>query len=181
MRQVGPSRLVARLCLLLIWAPAAVAVGGPQIFDQPLAVAALPPPLSVLAVVGVFSGVGPKYAERRAVLRSTWFPATAAEQQRLRATASIDVRFAVGQPSNATEVAGIASEESRFGAFWRLDVLEEYGNLSLKVRGQTLASWGMDGVSKMYTNAPKPYTPSKRTPHISPDRVWLMLRDQHID
>lgn len=99
--------------------------------DPPAASVAAKP--NVTAVVGVFSGVGPKYTERRAILRSTWFPATADAQQQLLASASLDVRFVVGQSQDTAEQSRILDEERRFGAFFRLEVQETYENLALKV------------------------------------------------
>jgi len=91
-----------------------------------------------MAVVGVFSGLGPKYAERRAVLRETWFPGTAERMEQLRAATSVDMRFVVARVEDPGEEASLAAEEALCGSFFRpKSVLERYENLALKV----LAFW----------------------------------------
>jgi hypothetical protein len=91
-----------------------------------------------MAVVGVFSGVGPKYAERRAVLRETWFPGTTERMEQLRAATSVDMRFVVARVEDPGEEASLAAEEAQCGSFFRpKSVLERYENLALKVRSVT--------------------------------------------
>lgn len=95
--------------------------------------------LQVLAVVGVFSGTGDLYAGRRKLLRATWFPPTEEAQEKLLASWGISMRFVVGRPngdeirSAEEEETELKKEERLFGRFFRLDVMEDYSNLVVKV------------------------------------------------
>ncbi|KAK9831532.1 hypothetical protein WJX81_006529 [Elliptochloris bilobata] len=92
----------------------------------------------VLAFVGVQTGfMRPgasgryDYAKRRAALRSTWFPGSAAGMAAVDA-GGLALRFVVGHSADAAQEAALAAEEKEHGDFFRLDLQEAYLDLAHK-------------------------------------------------
>jgi hypothetical protein len=84
--------------------------------------------------VGVFTGVAgsPKYADRRAALRATWFPNTTSALERLECTFGINVRFVVGQSALTNDTKEWLDELNGHDDFLELDVPDGYHHLSGK-------------------------------------------------
>uniref|UniRef100_A0A7S1T2H7 Hexosyltransferase n=1 Tax=Tetraselmis chuii TaxID=63592 RepID=A0A7S1T2H7_9CHLO len=87
----------------------------------------------VLAVVGVFSGVGPEYDARRAALRATWFPDSAEELAALERRSRIALRFVVGTVQDEELARALRAEEEAHGEMMRAESVEKYNNLPLKL------------------------------------------------
>jgi len=81
--------------------------------------------------VGVFTDGGgvPRYADRRAALRATWFPSTPGALKDVECTYGITVRFVVGNGELTNDTIAIRAyhaELKEHGDFFRLDVLDTY-------------------------------------------------------
>lgn len=84
---------------------------------------------------GVFTGAGgaPKYADRRAMLRASWFPNTKRDLERLECMYGVTLRFVVGRLTDDAQYHKEWNEEVRaHGDFLELNVIDGYHNLTAK-------------------------------------------------
>mmetsp|Transcript_33313 Transcript_33313/g.83914 ORF Transcript_33313/g.83914 Transcript_33313/m.83914 type:complete len:394 (+) Transcript_33313:230-1411(+) len=132
-RAVSAAALAVPLLLLLSLPGRCRTADPPPLVPGQVASAAAVGGKGVLAVVGVFSGVGEEYSTRRATLRSTWFPASEEGLAALQSRTGVALRFVVGAVESAAAEAALAAEADTHGALLRLPVLERYANLALKL------------------------------------------------
>ncbi|KAH9761626.1 putative beta-1,3-galactosyltransferase 12 [Citrus sinensis] len=87
----------------------------------------------LLGFVGIQTGFGS--ADRRAALRSTWFPSDPDRLLRLEQATGIAFRFVIGKSKDAKKTAQLEKEIDKYRDFMLIDVQEEY----LKLPYKTLA------------------------------------------
>ncbi|KAL9440356.1 hypothetical protein AB3S75_019088 [Citrus x aurantiifolia] len=87
----------------------------------------------LLGFVGIQTGFGS--ADRRAALRSTWFPSDPDGLLRLEQATGIAFRFVIGKSEDAKKMAQLEKEIDKYRDFMLIDVQEEY----LKLPYKTLA------------------------------------------
>ncbi|KAE8100022.1 hypothetical protein FH972_017957 [Carpinus fangiana] len=84
----------------------------------------------VLGFVGIQTGFGS--ADRRAALRSTWFPSDPDGLLRLEQATGLAFRFVIGLSKNAKKMAEFHEEVEKYKDFMLIDVVEEYSKLPYK-------------------------------------------------
>ncbi|KAJ6819236.1 putative beta-1,3-galactosyltransferase 12 [Iris pallida] len=84
----------------------------------------------LLGLVGVQTGFGS--ADRRAVLRSTWFPADPEGLLRLERATGLAFRFVIGRTKDGKKMAELRREEDKYHDFMLIDIEEEYIKLPQK-------------------------------------------------
>ncbi|KAH0990159.1 hypothetical protein GBA52_001642 [Prunus armeniaca] len=84
----------------------------------------------LLGFVGIQTGFGS--ADRRAPLRSTWFPSDPDGLLRLEQATGLAFRFVIGRSKDAKKMAGVQKEIDKYRDFLIIDVNEEYLNLPWK-------------------------------------------------
>ena len=87
--------------------------------------AAFPGPV----VVGVHTRPKP---ERRAALRSTWFPGSADEHRELLRKNNVIARFVIGNTDSPTDEAAVKRETKAYGDIMRVNAAERYDSLVVK-------------------------------------------------
>lgn len=84
----------------------------------------------LLGVVGVITGFG--RADRRAALRSTWFPPDPDGLLSLEHATGLAFRFVIGRIKDERKLADLRKEEERYHDFLIIDAEEEYIKLPQK-------------------------------------------------
>ncbi|XP_059657041.1 probable beta-1,3-galactosyltransferase 12 [Cornus florida] len=93
----------------------------------------LPDRPKLLGFVGIQTGFSS--VERRAALRSTWFPSDPEGLLRLEQATGLAFRFVIGRSKDAKKMAALEKEVEKYKDFMLIDVEEEY----LKLPYKTLA------------------------------------------
>ncbi|XP_072979355.1 probable beta-1,3-galactosyltransferase 12 [Typha angustifolia] len=84
----------------------------------------------VLGFVGVQTGFGS--ADRRAALRSTWFPPDPESLESLEHATGLAFRFVIGRTKDSKKMADLQKEVDTYHDFMFIDVEEEYTKLPYK-------------------------------------------------
>ncbi|KAK9273651.1 hypothetical protein L1049_018461 [Liquidambar formosana] len=84
----------------------------------------------LLGLVGIQTGFAS--ADRRAALRSTWFPSDPEALLRLEQATGLAFRFVIGRPKDAKKMAQLEKEVEKYKDFMLIDVEEEYLRLPYK-------------------------------------------------
>ncbi|GMG99111.1 hypothetical protein Nepgr_000951 [Nepenthes gracilis] len=94
--------------------------GGRGVADRP----------KLLGFVGIQTGLSS--ADRRAALRSTWFPSDPEDLLRLEQATGLAFRFVTGRSKDAKKIAELEKEVDMYKDFMLIDVEEEYVKLPYK-------------------------------------------------
>ncbi|KAE8658063.1 putative beta-1,3-galactosyltransferase 12 [Hibiscus syriacus] len=84
----------------------------------------------LLGLVGIQTGF--ESGERRAALRSTWFPSDPEDLLRLEQATGLGFRFVIGKSKDAKKMAMLEKEIEKYRDFMLIDVEEEYLKLPYK-------------------------------------------------
>ncbi|XP_068648180.1 probable beta-1,3-galactosyltransferase 12 [Aristolochia californica] len=84
----------------------------------------------LLGFVGVQTGFSS--GDRRAALRSTWFPSDTDGLLRLEQATGLAFRFVIGRTKDPKKMAGLEKEVEKYNDFMLIDVEEEYARLPYK-------------------------------------------------
>ncbi|XP_050364896.1 probable beta-1,3-galactosyltransferase 12 [Argentina anserina] len=84
----------------------------------------------LLGFVGILTGFGG--ADRRAALRSTWFPSNPDGLLRLEHATGLAFRFVIGRSKDAKKVAELQKEIDHYRDFLVIDIKDEYVSLPWK-------------------------------------------------
>lgn len=84
----------------------------------------------VLGFVGIQTGFGS--ADRRAALRSTWFPSDPDGLLRLEQATGLAFRFVIGRTKDTNKMAALEKEVEKYKDFMLIDIEEDYSTLPYK-------------------------------------------------
>ncbi|KAG0502419.1 hypothetical protein HPP92_002491 [Vanilla planifolia] len=123
----------------------------------------------LLGFVGVHTSFSSR--DRRAALRSTWFPANVEGLMRLEQSTGLSFRFAIGWTKDAKKMADLKKEEEENHDFLYIDVEEDYARLPYKTLEFFKAAFNLFD-AEFYVKADDDI-------YVRPDRLATLLAKDH--
>ncbi|GLT25566.1 hypothetical protein SLA2020_006880 [Shorea laevis] len=125
----------------------------------------------LLGFVGIQTGFDS--VDRRAALRSTWFPSDPDGLLRLEQATGLAFRFVIGRSKDAKKMAQLEKEIDKYRDFMLIDILEEYSELPHKTLAYFKAAFKLFEADY--------YVKADDDIYLRPDRLATLLAKERTD